>query len=89
MIAFHSFTTFGVPATANALIHADTPALLIDALQSAYATNTQWLVLGGGSNLLITQHFSGTIIRNELRGIARRRNIRAYYFRCASRRKLA
>jgi UDP-N-acetylmuramate dehydrogenase len=70
MIAFHSFTTFGVPATANALIHADTPALLIDALQSAYATNTQWLVLGGGSNLLITQHFSGTIIRNELRGIA-------------------
>lgn len=69
MIDFHSFTTFGVPATADTFIHANTPEILVSALQSAQVTNTPWLVLGGGSNLLMTQHFAGTIIRNELRGI--------------------
>ncbi len=69
MVDLHSLTTFGVPATADTLIHADTPEILLSALRTAHGANTPWLVLGGGSNILFTKHFSGTIIRNELHGI--------------------
>lgn len=69
MIDFTSYTTFRVPATTDTLIHATTPDELVHAVRTAHTGGMPWLLLGGGSNLLITQHITGTVIRNTVRGI--------------------
>ena len=64
-----SFNTFGIDAQARYFVEtAD-----IQSLQQLL-TNDQWLnmpklILGGGSNILLTQDFQGLVIKNNIRGI--------------------
>ena len=62
-------TTLGVGGPAAKIIHATTEAELISAVKSADETNTPLLILGGGSNVLISDAgFSGTVVKVETTG---------------------
>ena len=63
------FTTLGVGGPAAKIIHAKTEAELISAVKAADDSKTPLLILGGGSNVLISDSgFSGTVIRVETTG---------------------
>ena len=63
------FTTLGVGGPAAKIIHAKTEAELISAVKTADDSKTSLLILGGGSNVLISDSgFSGTVIRVETTG---------------------
>lgn len=62
-------TTLGVGGPAANIVHAKTEAELISAVKAADESNTPVLILGGGSNVLISDNgFSGTVIKVETTG---------------------
>ena len=64
-----NFTTLGVGGPAAKIIHAKTEAELIGAVKAADDSKTPLLILGGGSNLLISDSgFAGTVVRVETTG---------------------
>lgn len=67
-VSLKPFTTFGVEATADALGRFSTVEELRGLLNAT--EGTQRLILGGGSNILLTQDFHGSVLLNELPGIA-------------------
>lgn len=52
-------------------------------LQALLPIDKQVLVLGGGSNILFTQHFDGTILHNRLKGISITQDDEHYYLQVA------
>ena len=63
------FTSLQVGGPATDLIHVATEAELIEAVRSGDKSQTPLLILGGGSNVLVSDAgFSGTVIRVETRG---------------------
>ena len=63
------FTTLGVGGPAAKIIHAKTEAELISAVKTADDSKTPLLILGGGSNVLISDSgFAGTVIKVETTG---------------------
>lgn len=65
-------TTMRVGGPATRIVDATTTAELVDAARAAWADGDEWLVLGGGSNVVIGDDgFEGTVIRALDRGIER------------------
>jgi UDP-N-acetylmuramate dehydrogenase len=65
-------TTLRVGGPATRLISATTRDELVAAALDAWGTAEEWLVLGGGSNVVIADEgFDGTVVRVETRGIER------------------
>ena len=65
-------TTLGVGGPADRAITATTPDELADAVLEAEAAGEPWLVLGGGSNVLVADEgFAGTVVLVASRGIER------------------
>ncbi len=62
-------TTFGVPATAARLLTLEHLSQLPDMLADPEFQAGPRLILGGGSNLLFTRDYPGTVLRVALRGI--------------------
>lgn len=57
-------TTIGVGGSPAGMVDATTRGELIAALNEAWASDDDWFVLGGGSNLLVADEpFEGTVIR--------------------------
>jgi len=64
-----NFTTLGVGGPAAKIIHAKTEAELISAVKAVDDSKTPLLILGGGSNVLISDSgFAGTVIKVETTG---------------------
>ena len=64
-----SFTTLGVGGPATNILHVKSEAELIAAVKSADDSKTPLLILGGGSNVLISDSgFAGTVVRVESTG---------------------
>ena len=64
-----NFITLGVGGPAAKIIHAKTEAELISAVKAADDSKTPLLILGGGSNVLISDSgFAGTVVRVETTG---------------------
>jgi UDP-N-acetylmuramate dehydrogenase len=64
------FTTLGVGGPARYLAVATVETELLDALEFAYARNLPLFVLGGGSNLLVSDEgYPGVVLRMGLHGI--------------------
>jgi len=64
-----SFTTLGVGGPATNILHVKSEAELIDAVKSSDDSKTPLLILGGGSNVLISDSgFAGTVVRIETTG---------------------
>lgn len=69
-ISLQPFNTFGMAATARWFSRFDSTDQLEEQLEWYHAQATMpLLVLGGGSNILLTKNFDGLVLRNELRGI--------------------
>ena len=68
-IPLKSYNTFGVDYTADCMIHVDSDNEAIDLFRGKTIRGKQLLILGGGSNILFTGNFKGTIIRPEFGGI--------------------
>ena len=67
-----AFTTLQVGGPAAQLISPTSSDDLVDALRDAWDSGDEWLILGGGSNLLIADEgFDGVVIRVCTRGIER------------------
>ncbi|MFY0592284.1 UDP-N-acetylmuramate dehydrogenase [Roseivirga sp.] len=66
-VSLKPYNTFGIEAKAKRFIAFHT----VTKLQSALAEqgSDALLVLGGGSNVLLTQDFQGLVLKNELKGI--------------------
>jgi UDP-N-acetylmuramate dehydrogenase len=63
------FNTFRLAARARYFATVTTPDEASDALMSATGRENKLLILGGGSNLLLTQDFKGFVVKNEIKGI--------------------
>lgn len=68
-ISLKPFNTFNIPANAHTLVQASTAQQLVSAWQQSSAEGLPVLILGGGSNVLFLEDFTGTVILNQIRGI--------------------
>lgn len=70
-IRFADLTTLRVGGPIDRLVTATTHDELVDLVREAEASGEPWMVLGGGSNLLVgDEGFAGTVVRIATRGIA-------------------
>jgi len=68
------YTTLGLGGPARSLVTAGTDEDLVAAVRAADAAGEQVLILGGGSNLVISDDgFPGTVIHVDTRGVSYRR----------------
>lgn len=66
------FTTLRVGGPAGSLYAPTTPDDLVESARAAWASGDDWLVVGGGSNLVVSDEgFDGTVIRAITTGIDR------------------
>jgi UDP-N-acetylmuramate dehydrogenase len=67
-----SLTTLRVGGDATDVVEPATPDDLISVVRDTWATGDDWLILGGGSNVVISDEgFDGTVVRVLTRGIER------------------
>jgi UDP-N-acetylmuramate dehydrogenase len=65
-------TTMRVGGPARAMVSPETPERLVEESLAVWESGEPWLVLGGGSNLVVADEgFDGTVIRVLTRGIER------------------
>ncbi len=64
-----AFNSFGLSVHANRVITVETPDALFSSWQQSYRQQEPVLILGGGSNVLFLDDFSGTVILNRIQGI--------------------
>lgn len=64
------FNTFGIHARARYLVTVTSVDEAREVFSSALFREQPHLVLGGGSNILLTRDFDGLVIRNALKGIS-------------------
>lgn len=67
MCSNHIYNTFGIPATADRYLVVST----LDQLQQLlrHGLNPPYFILGGGSNVVFTRHYPGTILHLANKGI--------------------
>jgi UDP-N-acetylmuramate dehydrogenase len=68
--SLRALNTFGVEASAGAYLPVVTPATLQEVRQDQVLASMPRLVLGGGSNILLTRDFDGLVLHMQNRGIA-------------------
>lgn len=65
-IALSHFTTFRIGGQAKLFVQADSPEEIVAAIRWAKANNEKFFVLGGGSNLLVSDNgFDGLVIKDN------------------------
>ncbi len=67
--SLHHHNTFGVDVSCDFFIQVSSLNELREALRFAQVKQLKLLVIGGGSNVLLTRHFDGLVIKNALKGI--------------------
>jgi UDP-N-acetylmuramate dehydrogenase len=66
-----ALTTLRVGGPAARILAPDTTAELVDAALGIWGEVDEWIVLGGGSNVVVADEgFDGTVLRTAVRGIA-------------------
>ncbi|OCX51099.1 UDP-N-acetylenolpyruvoylglucosamine reductase [Mucilaginibacter sp. PPCGB 2223] len=73
-VSLKNFNTFGIDANARYFVEIDHAGDLVELFMDPQWKTTGRLVLGGGSNLLLTRDFDGLVIRMNIRGIEHRIN---------------
>jgi UDP-N-acetylmuramate dehydrogenase len=71
-VSLKNFNTFGVEANARYFVEINHKDELAELFLDPQWKQTQTLVLGGGSNLLLLNNFDGLVIRINIRGIEHR-----------------
>jgi UDP-N-acetylmuramate dehydrogenase len=66
---FSDLTTLKIGGPVREFVSAETEEQLINSIQLSAAKDQPYLVIGGGSNLLVSDDgFDGTVIKNEIKG---------------------
>lgn len=73
-VSLKNFNTFGIEASARYFVEINNEADLTELFMDPQWHQTERLVLGGGSNLLLVTNFEGLVIRLNIRGIEHRIN---------------
>lgn len=68
-ISLKQYNTFGIDVNAKEFVSVDTLEELQILCQAFNLNERKLLILGGGSNLLLTDHFNGMVIHVNLKGI--------------------
>lgn len=68
-VSLKRYNTFGIEASARYFARFDSTQDLLSLLDDARAKPQPRLILGGGSNLLLTGDVDGLVLRNEIKGI--------------------
>ncbi|MBO9682258.1 MAG: UDP-N-acetylmuramate dehydrogenase [Flavisolibacter sp.] len=68
-ISLKQYNTFGIDAAAKYFATFESIAELEEVLNSKLQTPNSKLILGGGSNILLTKDFDGIVLKNEIKGI--------------------
>lgn len=63
------YNTFHIPAQARLLVRISSPEDFVALIRSDEFRNNRVLILGGGSNILLTGDFEGLVVKNEIKGI--------------------
>ncbi|MEA5098704.1 MAG: UDP-N-acetylmuramate dehydrogenase [Burkholderiaceae bacterium] len=69
-VSLRNLNTFGIDAKASALLHVTNAVQLAAVRNDPELSAMPRLVLGGGSNILLTGDFAGLVLQMETRGIA-------------------
>lgn len=69
-ISLKAYNTFGIDTSARYFTTFSTAEELKELLHSDKVKQLKQLVLGGGSNILLTQNFDGIVLKNEMKGIS-------------------
>lgn len=64
------YNTFGIHAMARFMVTITTPDEAVEVFESDLFHQHPVLILGGGSNILLTKDFDGLVIKNEVKGIS-------------------
>ncbi|WP_341226687.1 UDP-N-acetylmuramate dehydrogenase [uncultured Arcticibacterium sp.] len=64
-----AYNTFGLEANAKLFVEINSTNELLYLLDSDEFKENEILILGGGSNVLLTQDFDGLVIKNNIKGI--------------------
>ncbi len=67
-ISLKPYNTFGLNSVARYFSKANSIESVREILQSSIAQQSRLLVLGGGSNLLLTQDYDGLVLKNDIPG---------------------
>jgi UDP-N-acetylmuramate dehydrogenase len=78
--SLQKLNTFGIEASAHLFAAFDSVELLQDLLDNKELLNQQRFILGGGSNILLTQNFPGVVLKNEIPGIHVLREDDAHFY---------
>jgi UDP-N-acetylmuramate dehydrogenase len=68
-VSLKPYNTFGIDVTARYLVEVDSDQDIQTLLQLPDVQTLPKLILGGGSNLLLTQDFNGLVVKINLKGI--------------------
>lgn len=68
-VSLRQYNTFNLDATARYFTIFHSREALEDILRNSGYKHTRKLILGGGSNILLTQDFDGLVLKNEVKGI--------------------
>jgi UDP-N-acetylmuramate dehydrogenase len=84
-VALAPFTTFGIGGPARWFIEASSEAEIVDAVSWARERSLALFVLGGGSNLLVSDSgFAGLVLRIALRGVVSEEDFGSRMYRVAA-----
>lgn len=68
-ISLKSYNTFGLEALCDYFVEINSVDDFLALLKTEIYKSNAKLIIGGGSNILFTQNFSGLVIKNNLKGI--------------------
>jgi len=74
-----AYNTFGVDYACNELISVETKSELIRICSKLFSEDKPYLVLGGGSNILVTDNYLGTVVQVCSKGIECHEDNEFYY----------
>ncbi len=76
--------TFGIHASCKRFVEIDTAEEAAAFFPSLHDTDLPLLIIGGGSNLLLTADFPGTVVRSAIKGISAEGRDGKVWLRCGS-----
>ncbi len=68
-VSLKEYNTFGIDVQADSFCRFDSAEALREILKTVDLKEQKYLILGGGSNILLTRDFDGIVLKNEVMGI--------------------
>ena len=79
-ISLKPFNTFGIEVSAAYFTKISSIEELVESIDFSIEKKLECLILGGGSNVLLTKDYTGLIIKNELTGISLIKEDASFYY---------